>query len=406
MTRIIRFLLSFIFALAFLLLSYWVTNLRFPLSGEKDLLSKLEFLRDYFRSRESNATDSVVFINLAYDKELCPVMGDFDIPDGYLPVTNRKKLLDLLTYLKAANNYKYILLDVFFTGRVHTKWDEQLYETILSMQRIVIPSHGNEAIADQRLMEKAGLADYLTTFSETDFVKYPYFSDEQKSLPVKMYEEVTGNTIVKHGLFYTDGMNLVRKCIVLTYDLRADSFYSDDMQPIWRNLGTGLLGDSIPGLGIGDNELYTNPYLVENKYVVIGSFQGDDTHSTFAGEQSGSVILFNAFISLLHGHHKFSVTFTGVLFLVFFFLCYMALSKKEIRKLIDNAPVSEQTNLFWKLLKTLNWLYSWIGLSVFLSLLCIATYFILDEAYDIFVTSTVFYVFNLFLNLGRRMVNN
>lgn len=402
MSRRSKILFSGLFAIGFLILSYWVTNIRFPLSGEKELLSKLEFFRGFFRSHDAHAIDSVLFINVAYDIELRPVMGLYDSPDGYYAITDRLKLLKLLEYLKEKDCHRYILLDVFFTDRVHTEWDEELFNTIASMHRIVIPCHSDEALADTRLESKAGLADYLTTFSETDFVKYPYMVDSIKSLPVKMYEEVTGREIKRNGLFYTEDWHLVRKSIMLTYECQIDSMYGTDGQPIWYNLGTGLLGDSIPNLTVfRDSALYDDPQLIENRYIVIGSFKGDDSHSTFIGQMSGSVILFNAFISLMNGHHYVSITLALVLFVVFYFLCYLLLSRKTIKDIITNNSSFLPT---W-FLRFMNWLCSWIGLSVFLSMLCLGTYIALGEAYDIFLTSTIFYLLSITITFVQKLTD-
>lgn len=400
------YILSSFFSIFFLLLSYWATNLGFPISGEKLLLSRIEMVRGYFKRPKAHFTDSVLFINVTYDKELRPITDKNGIALGYAPVTNRQKLLRLLEYLNKKDDYKYILLDVFFPKRIHTKWDEELFETILSMPRIVIPCHSDEAIADERLMKKAGLADYITTYSESDFVKYPYFTSKQKSIPVKMYEEMTGRDIKKHGPFYTDGCRLVRSSIVLTFDIKANTLIADNRELIWHNLGMNLLGDSIPELKAqGDSLLYV-PNKTSDKYIIIGAYNGDDSHATFLGEESGAVILFNAYISLLHGHHVISISLFVILFATFFILSYLALSRRHIKDVLQTM-IQTSTNR-WKrrVLKVLNWLCSWIGLSVFLSILCVLTYLFLGEAYDILITSTAFYLFNLIITFFSKFINN
>lgn len=384
--------------------SYWVTNLRFPISGEKALLTKLELIHDYFWPRGNEAIDSALFVNVTYDKELRPITDECGTPSGRTQITDRHKLLRLLQYLKRNNDYKFILLDVFFGNDVQTKWDEELYATIDSMDRIVIPCHSDAVIADKRLVLKAGLADYLVTFSESDFVKYPYFCDSAKSIPVMMYEEVTGRKIEKHGIFYTDGWHLVRSSIVLTFDLRANETYADNGDKIWNNLGMDLLDDSIPELNAsGDSLLYKLPEMTRNKYIVIGSFRGDDTHTTFLEEMSGAVINFNAFISLLRGHHIVSATLAILLFIIFFLLSYLTLSRKRLKDLLEYMAESSQNKSMRVVLKVLIWLCSWIGYSLLLSIMCIITYILLGEAYDIFITSTMFYLFNLSITLFDKI---
>ena len=395
-----RIILSFVLSIGFLVFSYWITNLRFPISGEKALLTKLELLHDYLWPRGSEVIDSVLFVNVTYDKELRPTEDEYGIPEGNIPITDRHKLLRLLQYLKEKNDYKYILLDVFFSNDVRTEWDDELFATIEQMPRIVIPCHSDEMLADERLKAKAGLADYLVTFSESDFVKYPYFCDTIQSIPVKMYEELTDRRIKRRGIFYTDGWHIVRSSIVLTFSLRAYERYADNGEKIWYNLGMDLLDDSIPEIGVkGDNLLYLRPELTRGKYIVIGSFQGDDTHTTFLEEMSGAVINFNAFISLLDGHHIVSLSLTVILFVVFFLLSYLTLSRKRLQDLLQQLAKSAHNKAIRITLKIMIFVCTWIGYSMLLTILCVITYLTLGEAYDIFITSTMFYLFGLSITL-------
>lgn len=411
MKRNARLVLSFFLAAAFLVLSYRITNLRYPISGEKALLTKLERVRDYFRPEENRVIDSVLFINVAYDKELQPVCDRFGFPAGTLPVTSRTKLLRLLQYLREQDQYRYILLDVFFGESIRTGQDEELFSLIASMPRIVIPCHSDEPLADPRLAAKAGLAEYTVTYSESDFVKYPYLTDSQPSLPVKMYEEVSGRRIEKHGIFYTD-RQLVRSSIVLTFGLTAAQAYADNGQKIWYNLGADLLDDPLPGPdgsangsadGDTDGLLFRQPELTRNKYIVIGAFQGDDTHTTFRGDVAGAVINFNAFISLLNGHHLVSLTLAALLFAVFFLLSYLTLSRQRLQDLTGRLAASARNRLLRRALGALSLLCTWVGYSLFLSLLCIATYLTLGEVYDIFITSTLFYGLHLAVALSDNI---
>ena len=380
-------------ALFFLMLSYWITNLRFPVSGEKAVLSNLELLRSMFLSTKQEVPDSVLFVNVTYDKVSVPKLDEYGFTAGQAQITDRQKLLQLLKYLKQTDCYKYILLDVFFEKDVWSEWDDSLFSTIATMPRIVVPCHSDTPIADDRLLPKAGLADYLVTFSESDFVKFPYLSDSLESLPVKMYKDLTGHEIRKSGLFYSDGLMLARSSIVLTFDLKANTTYAENGEKIWYNLGMDLLADSLPGMQEkGSNLLYESPELTRDKYIVVGAFNGDDTHTTFAGEISGAVVNFNAFISLLNRHHIVSVTLLSVLFVVFFLLSYLIFSRKRLKTLLESWSANTRNKWQRRGLKALTMMSSWIGLSQFLTIVCVTTYLLLGEAYDIFITSTFFYI--------------
>lgn len=415
MSKKARLILSFFIALGFLIISYWITNLRFPISGEKTLLTQLEVVRDYFFPKEDKVIDSVLFVNVTYDRELCPVRDSDGLAKGREQITDRHKLLKLLRFLKRENNYRYVVLDVFFEKGTRTTWDDSLFSIIKSMPRIVIPCHSDRSIADSSLLMKAGLADYLTTFSESDFVKYPYFSDKKSSMPVKMYEEMTGKKIMKHGFFYTEGWHPVRSSIVLTYELRANQEYeyNDDGRKIkiWNNLGMDLLGDSIPEwneYGVDALSLisaHAKGKFVKDKYIVIGSFGGDDTHTTFIGDMSGAVLNFNAYVSLLHGHHIVSLTLIVILFVIFYILSFLTLSRRQLKDLFVSMKDSSKNKFVRFSIRILICICTWIGYSTLLAILCVFTYLALGEAYDIFITSTLFSLFGFIVNfIGKILI--
>lgn len=380
---------SVVIAIGFLLFSYSITNLNFPISGEKALLYRFELVRNYLFPRESTVNDSILLIDVSFDKTPVKATDEFGMPIGDIQITDRQKLLELLQELKRRDDYKYILLDVFFGQKGETSQDSALYATIRSMPRIVIPCHSDEALADSSLRVKAGLADYTMTYKERSFVKYPYMSDGGKSLPLKMYEDITGRSIHKHGFVYTDGWRLVRKSVVLTFDVNANSAYNEKGEKVWYYLGADILGNEEErGL------LYEMPELTKDKYIAIGAFQGDDSHSTYIGSVCGTLINLNAYFSLLRNHHVVSVTLVLILFGAFFVLAYLTLTRQDLRRLTDS--MTRKRNYRWRIrMMTLSALCSWIGYSLFLTILCLITYIFLGEVYEIFITSTMFYLLSL-----------
>ena len=55
-------------AIVLLLFSYVVTNVGFELSGESDLIKKTNSIRSLFISDEGPVPDSILFVNICYDK--------------------------------------------------------------------------------------------------------------------------------------------------------------------------------------------------------------------------------------------------------------------------------------------------------------------------------------------------
>ena len=372
-----KLILSLVISIVMLMCSYWVTNLHVPISGEKTVISWYEAIKGIFGKPDYNVENNdVLLIDVDYDKELITKTNEFGRPlgDAY-PVTDRRKLLTLLDTLKKRDDYEYVMLDVAFEQGEETDADSALFAVISSMNRIVIPCDSLNALPHEMLQEKAGLAEYYITPVETDFVKYPYLKSDTtlKSMPFVMFEDVFKSKIRKHWLFYTDDSGrLARRTIVLNLDYLPKP-------SAWRKIGTDILyADRIKSL------------ITKDKVVVIGSAKAD-LHATYRDRVSGAIINLNAYQALKDGHHIVSPPVILLLAISFFVFSYLILSQ---RTLSDSLSVKNfHKNKWVRLLQlALNSLCSWLGFSLFLTALCVITYSVLHEVYDIFVTSTLFYI--------------
>ena len=60
-------------AVILLLFSYVVTNVGFELSGESDLIKKTNAVKSLLCSDDGVVPDSILFVNICYDKELVDI---------------------------------------------------------------------------------------------------------------------------------------------------------------------------------------------------------------------------------------------------------------------------------------------------------------------------------------------
>lgn len=397
-----KVILSLTIAVGVSIFSYCISNLNFAISGEGGLISKYESLRAIFcKEEQRNDIDSVVMIDVSYDRQLTDVKDEYGIPMGQTDITDRKKLIRLLDYLHHRNKYKYILCDIFLDEAYSTPEDSQLISKILSMDRIVIPRHSDLNPIDNRLNSKAGYADYFTIMKKTGIVKYPYLNSEKLSLPLKMYEEITGHKVRKKGIAYTDNGKLARSSIILNYDFISKYPYDNEGRKIWLNLGTDVLGtDSLNG---EDGLLKLDPEFADHKYVLIGAFRHNDIHNTVKGKMPGTMVLFNAYLSLLNRHHIISW-----IFIIFMFIVYMLMAYYSLNKVQANKWISQYTLLLEKkggcVKLMINWLSSWLGYSLLMSVICLITYIFLDETYDIYITSTLFVIIGKIIDFCNAKV--
>ena len=129
---------SLLVSLAITIFSYEVANSLHPMAGEYAAQKQINDFRKFLGLQQGHVPDSILFINVCYDKTLIPY-EEQGMPVGNTVITDREKLLSLLTEAKKANNYRYIFMDVCFEEGLETEADSALFHTIASMDRIVIP---------------------------------------------------------------------------------------------------------------------------------------------------------------------------------------------------------------------------------------------------------------------------
>ena len=356
-----------------LISSYLLGNTSFPLPDEIGLFQEINGWNTLWGNPKGNVPDSLLFINVCYDKELVDYKED-GIPVGKYVITDREKLLKLLSIAKAANNYRYIFLDVIFEKDIKSPTDSALFHTITSMDRIVIPVHSDVELEDSILYAKAANADYTIAWKETNFARYQFLHDNVQSVPLKMYTDnlhLEGKGIKPHlgGLWYTDQGRLCRNGITLLMNVRMTGKLMDIEGQVrernYINLGADLLDiDSI--IPVKEQ--------IEDKILVIGDFK-NDIHDTYLGPQPGSAICMNAYIALMNGDHYVNCWCAIALFIIYTIIGYFYLSGHSITNHIK-----------WKWLKVL---VSFVSTTIIFMFIAIIAYNF-DVAFNIWVPTIVY----------------
>ena len=359
-----------------LIVSYLVTNLDISVTGEKAILKYWCAFTDWLTSgREKSQTDDVIFINVSYDKQLIAVSDEFGIPIGNAAITDRHKLMDLLEIIKTSQNYRYLLLDIFFEEGYHTDTDSSLFSLIDGMERIVLPRHVDGNVMMGVPDRKLAYADYHISINEDDFTKYRLFWKTGPSVPLRMYTDITGRTVKRTGLWYSDKGSLSRRVVFPKMHIRIESPYRNDGQKAYMNLGSDILDYK-------EEENWQD--FFSNKFIVVGSFIGDDIHTTYAGDLPGSLINYNVFLSLLKGQHKIPLGLILVYFIIFFTMAFMLIN--------GNEGITQPWAWIWAKLFVL---YSTI-----LTFVCIFVFMIWGQGHDIFITSSLFSIVDV---INRRL---
>ena len=369
--------LSVLTSTVIIIFTYVMGNSGYPLPGETGALKQITDYKKFLGMQIGNVPDSILFINVCYDKALVPYEEN-EVPVGNTIITDREKLLQFLTKAKEANNYRYIFMDVFFEEGMETEYDSALFNTIISMDRIVIPKHKGVNMCDSILYQKASNADYATTWQALTFSRYQYIHDEDESVALKIYQDRFGSDIKKHwgGLWYTDNGRLCQNSATLLLPIRIMGSLLDEEGQVRERNYIYLSADLLDL-----DEVMPVSEQIDDKLIVIGDFKSD-VHSTFLGPQPGSSILFNGYIALSQGAHLVNWLYMGILFVIYIIIGLFYLSGHSFSSMCANPWLS----IVLSFLSTA---------TVFLIIALIASWY--DIAFNMWVPTTVYSLYDTFM---------
>lgn len=371
--------MSVVNTIVVLIFSYWLHSCVFSFGGDLKAGQWIDRLSRVCKSDFDYKSDSIIFVNIAYDKVLKPYNALLDETEvmcttrdyvGSDAMTDRAKLLKFLNELDSVD-YRYILLDIRFDkGFENDSISKALFRKIIETKRIVVARHNDCELADSTLISKTALADYHTTFLEAGLVKYPTIYGDDKTLPGKIYEDLYCREIKNYRLFCTDNGHLCYGSIFLTYPVRIQTWQcrkesTETYVRMYENLGTGILDSGHP---------IDYAAMFSGKIIVIGDLI-NDTHETYVGTLPGAVVNVNTYIALSRGAHI--VKWWWVLFLS---MVYMAifLSIFAHKNIFDYIPRIRSSKSV-----VTRFVVSLLGYSIMLLILSCLYYICMGDFYSI-----------------------
>lgn len=319
----------------------------------------IEMMKYKLKKNTTQENNNVLFINVAYDKTLIPAYEDQPPYDtlGVIPITDRKKLLDFLTLLQKSNTYAYIFLDVRFEAKHNVpEIDSLLFNKIAKMRNIVVANHSTIKSTPNVISGKMALNDYPKSLFSTNFVRYKFLHDHQPSMALYAYKELTGKDINQHAFGYTSDGRLCYNNLFVNFSIvdfskdkqddvnekKYKAWYNIFMiatssirnvngkkyKEAWYNLGSDILKY---------NDANQIAILTKDKYIVIGDMI-NDTHDTYAGSKSGSLITINAFLSLMAGKHIVSLWLILIMSVIYFLISMSHFKGWSIIPLSNKRP--------------------------------------------------------------------
>ena len=366
-------IVSLINAIILLFVTYFINNSPLFTGENLNLYTGLE----YVSGGKGYVNDSVLLINIAYDKNIA-IKKINGLVVGNTDVTDRESLIKLLRYLKEMpkdSSYRYIFLDVRFEEGDSTKYDKMLFAEIKSTPRLVAANHRDIVLASEDLKDKAAYSDFLITLTSNNFVRYQFLRCQGESMPLRAYHELYDDSIRNYFGFYTCNKGLCQNTHVVRSVLNMDDNNSES------NNGTSMLGEhSYKNLN-AINNYPSLSILARNKYVIVGNMI-DDKHDTFFGKIPGSVLLFSAYWSLKNGDNMVKPWIELLLFLLFFGISFSLFSKTPIIERISWVRNTKS--------KLLRFLITFLGYSTVLFLATVILYLFYNVIYSIWIPALYF----------------
>ncbi|MDM8550057.1 CHASE2 domain-containing protein [Desulfobacterales bacterium HSG2] len=284
-------------------------------SGVKRLILGLE---------EKPDKNDFLFVNVAYDRKLIEKRKN-GIFSGNQDITDRAKLAQFFRVLsQRPDNHRFILCDIFF--RDPSPDDRMLLTEMRKMRHILIPYHKTAPgrwefpIFDGI---ESGAADYTTADTKGTFLKFALTGEDmRKTIPLRMYERLHSATFRKKGFLYLMNGKLSLNSVILDFRIRNShlnegGYYGDFCMNLWELL-------SLPDAVLHE--------LTKDRIIVIGDLKERDMHETVFGETAGTLILLNAYLSLVNKENIVSAPLIMVLFGVCLLLSFHIFSGKTLEE--------------------------------------------------------------------------
>ncbi|MDE6859551.1 MAG: hypothetical protein K2J65_03970 [Duncaniella sp.] len=361
-----RSVLSVIIATLLVTGDYLLDNCPYPILDEVDTLALVE----YVSGRVSHSTDdSALYLNVAYDKALTPVIDDFGDTIGSVAITDRERLLHLLEV--AANaDYRFFVLDVRFETGMNTSVDSALWAAMAYLPRFAYSAHSDGGnAADSTTHHAAAISDYGATLT-TGFTRWQYLQDVGASMPLVVYRTIDGGDIKRHGWFYTDKGHLCRNTLFIPLPSNMLLPERPDGQVRYPLLGSQVMRWN------SDAELAE---MMKDRIVVVGDFE-NDMHDTYIGSVPGPALITCAYGELHHGRHLVNWWFTLLIWITYAAICFRVLSATSIW----------QRFAWVKRHPTVGTLLSFVGWEFVLTVISIAMYLIFAESFITFLPALTF----------------
>lgn len=425
-----KYLAVGVLALFLWLISTQIVHLPFIIDSEKLIITSLskskKTLSDIGLSHGSYDKDffekKFLIINTSFDYQLAKdanYPGTFFGADSMaptIPVTDRRKLVKLLTWLADhKDQYNTIICDLLFEDSLHEDktTDSNLSNCIdrlqISPSKILFAGFFNEedgAYAPGIFKNIRDNNKAAVNKNEVDelFFKYKlsYNKGQILSLPLKMYQHIDSVSIEEGYLRFKKQRDREEKLSLFNNTFIPDMLFNYEYFSQLKSFATteGNIDSTVAMINLGEVAADTGVlkellYMKsgKKKSVFIGNFSvgSGDSHKTIYGDEKGSIIILNIYYDLVHGQHLFRIWHSLFLFGAFLLMCYWMLFHPHQ----ENVKIEGPMSYIWRQIVE-NRHY------VVLILTTMIFYFFFHQVLNIIVFSLFFLVTEIVLRHARK----
>ncbi len=312
--KILVYLLVSLILLAFHL---WYFNLSYVNGSELSFISNLIVIDEFSQDENETLQDKFLFINTSYDNQLVPFTGSMGL-SGNTPITDRNKLLTLITGLDKINNpQSFVICDIDVS--VPTAVDSLFISSLIQNEKYIFPSTLESNFSEYAVNNLTFKPSRYSSYDGT-MAKIELWDDEgELCMPYYTYSKIHPNSGKFERYFSSSGF--FPRNIFLRNFLNENSLYENN-KILTLSEAVNLL--SIPDLSAVQE-------VFKDKIILLGNME-QDRHLILTGEEiPGTVILANCYLSLENGLHI--VTWKWMIFGLFtiFILVVLAVKFDKIK---------------------------------------------------------------------------
>lgn len=330
---------------------FWLINVYYFDGFEfmNDVYDYKELVQDHINPKEykTNINEDYLLIDVSKNSQILSIGG---LPFENEVIVDREQLRATLDILdENSDKIKYIICDVWLdiSDEATDSSLQDVIDRLNKKNKLVLATlidDGPQALpAPLAFKSETGVAQYKSSFLNTEFLKFSYYFKGFKQVPLVAYENITGDRIIEKSFLGVPYFKYKSGGICLNTIIPPFRYSARDI----------VVNESCISMGFFN--ISPESYIGNNQIVIIGDLTGGrgDMHHSIVDKISGPVILINALESLFHKDNKINAILLISMFLFFLIISHHSFYAQKVKESVTEYGI--RNRLFLLLLKNINY---------------------------------------------------